>query len=76
FTAYSRNGFTEQEQTKLKDMFVELADRGVQVTLSNSDCPFIRELYRDFRIYTVPAKRAINSKGQKRGEVNEVLIVS
>lgn len=76
FTSYSRNGFGECEQIKLSDMFVELAQRGTQVMLSNSDCPFIRELYRDFRIYTVPAKRAINSKAHKRGEVNEVLIVS
>ncbi|MBD1864194.1 MULTISPECIES: DNA adenine methylase [Trichocoleus] len=76
FTSYSRNGFTEHDQIRLRELFVNLAERGVQVTLSNSDCPFIRELYSDFRVYTVPARRAINSKANNRGEVNEVLIVS
>ncbi|MDR2650492.1 MAG: hypothetical protein LBB94_12375 [Clostridiales bacterium] len=44
--------------------------------LSNSDTPFIRELYDDnrFEIIKVKAKRAINSDSAGRGEVDEVLI--
>ena len=42
--------------------------------LSNSDCEFIRELYRDYNIVTIKAKRAINSNGNNRGAVSEVLI--
>lgn len=76
FTTYSRSGFGEAEQIKLKDVVVALVARGVQVAISNSDCPFIRELYGDFRIYSVPAKRSINSKIDRRGAVNEVLIVA
>ena len=41
---------------------------------SNSDCEIIRELYKDYKIKTVKAKRSINSVGNKRGEINEVLI--
>ena len=33
-----------------------------------------RELYKDYKIKTVKAKRSINSVGNKRGEINEVLI--
>jgi DNA adenine methylase len=44
--------------------------------LSNSDTPFIRELYRDFPIHTVRARRAINCDGSKRGAVNEVVVLS
>jgi DNA adenine methylase len=76
FTAYSRHGFSEADQFKLKEVFAMLANRGTQVMLSNSDCPFIRDLYREFRIYTVPAKRSINSKVDRRGAVNEVLIIA
>ena len=42
--------------------------------LSNSDTPFIRELYRDFHIEVVRAKRAINANGRKRGAVDEVIV--
>ena len=35
---------------------------------------FIRELYKDYEIITVKAKRSINSNGNKRGEINEVLV--
>ena len=76
FTAYSRNAFTEADQIKLKDIFTKLATLGVKVMLSNSDCLFIRELYKDFNIHTISAARAINSKGSKRGKIAEVLVTS
>jgi DNA adenine methylase len=76
FTEYSRYAFTEADQRHLRDTFAELADRGVHVMLSNSDCPFIRELYQDFSIQTISANRAINSNAQKRGKITEVLVTS
>jgi len=76
FTAYSRYSFNEYEQIKLKGTFAELAERGVKVMLSNSDCPFVRELYSNFRIHEISAARAINSNAEKRGKITEVLVVS
>lgn len=76
FTAYSRDAFNQDDQIKLKDVCVELAKRKVKVLQSNSDCPFIRELYRDFKIYEIKASRAINSKANKRGKISEVLITN
>jgi DNA adenine methylase len=76
FTAYSRYSFNAPEQERLRDVFVKLANRGVKVMLSNSDCPFVRELYKDFKIYTISASRAINSNAQKRGKITEVLVTS
>ncbi len=76
FTAYSRGAFTADDQTQLAQVFAELANRGVQVMLSNSDCPFIRDLYQNFNIYSIQAARAINSNPQKRGKITEVLVTS
>jgi DNA adenine methylase len=76
FTAYSRNSFSQKDQIKLKAVFTELASRGVQVMLSNSDCQFIRELYSEFNIHPILASRLINSKANKRGRISEVLITS
>ncbi|WP_242031825.1 DNA adenine methylase [Microcoleus sp. FACHB-672] len=76
FTAYSRHAFTEADQIKLKDIITKLVSLGVSVMLSNSDCLFIRELYKDFKIHTISAARAINSKGNKRGKIAEVLVTS
>jgi DNA adenine methylase len=76
FTSYSRHSFNAADQERLRDVFVELSDRGVKVMLSNSDCPFVRELYRDFKIHTISASRAINSNAQKRGKITEVLVTS
>ncbi len=36
--------------------------------LSNSDSPFIRELYKHFKIHEILAARAINSNAEKRGK--------
>ena len=47
--------------------------------LSNSDTPFINELYSELEgvsINKIIAGRAINSKGSKRGKINEVLITN
>lgn len=74
FTAYSRYGFSEQDQIVLRDVFAELTKRGVYTMLSNSDTPFIRELYADFNVHTVFAARAINSKAGARGKISEVLV--
>jgi len=76
FTAYSRYSFTQDDQIRLKYVFAELAERGVKVMLSNSDCKFIRELYRDFKINSIIAPRLINSDARKRGKITEVLITS
>ncbi|HLF25608.1 MAG TPA: DNA adenine methylase [Anaerolineae bacterium] len=74
FTAYDRNGFTTDDQHGLRDVFAELARRGVYVMQSNSDTPFIRELYKDFNLDRVYVGRAINSKGDRRGKIAELII--
>jgi DNA adenine methylase len=76
FTSYSRHAFATQHQIQLRDVFAQLAKQGVQVMQSNSDCPFIRDLYQDFQIYTIEATRSINSNRAKRGKITEVLITS
>ncbi len=76
FTAYSRYRFGEAEQIELKNLIAQLAAKKVQVLTSNSDCPFIRELYSDFQIKIITAARSINSKGSKRGKITEVLAIA
>ena len=76
FTSYSRYSFSEADQIRLKEVFVELSDRGVKVMLSNSDCPFIRDLFAGFNIHTINANRNINCNTEKRGKITEVLVTS
>ncbi len=77
FTTYSRGGFGEEQQRQLARVFGELADAGVHVMLSNSDTPLIRKLYeaQGHRVHQVKALRAINSRGDKRGAVHELIVV-
>jgi DNA adenine methylase len=74
FTSYAREGFSQEDQTRLRDVYRVLDRRGCRLMLSNSDVPFIRELYQDFRIDTVAAARAINCNAKKRGKVSEVVV--
>lgn len=73
FTSYSGR-FDEAEHHRLAAVFAELVDRGAFVLLSNSDTKLSRALYTGFKITTVEATRAINSKVDKRGVVREVLV--
>lgn len=74
FTGYTKGGFDRDEQTRLRDFCVKLDAAGVKFLLSNSRTEFILDLYSDFNISIVEAKRAINSKGNGRGTVQEVLV--
>lgn len=74
FTSYSADGFGEAEQRQLAEVFRALSERGVRVMLSNSDHPLVRELYADFRIDTVQARRHINSQANGRGAITELVV--
>lgn len=74
FTAYNKAGFNRDEQIRLKEACDKLTSKGVKWMLSNSATPFILDLYKDYNIDIVYAKRCINSKGDKRGNVEEVII--
>jgi DNA adenine methylase len=76
FTAYTKDDFGETEQEELAALFAEAANRGAQLMLSNSDTKFIRDLYRDFLIHPVKARRAINCRGEGRGTVSEVVVTT
>ncbi len=79
FTSYTAEGFLEKEQTELRDTFVKLHEKGCFVMLSNSDTPFINELYSGLdgiTINKITAGRSINSKGSGRGKITEVLVTN
>lgn len=81
FTAYTADGFVEQQQEELRDAFMELHTRGCHVALSNSDTPFINDLFAPYTksgitIHKVQAGRNINAKAKGRGKVFEVLIIN
>lgn len=76
FTGYTGAGFDDAAQAELAFEVRKLAERGVQVMISNADTPRIRALYAGLRIDTVRCPRAINSNASKRGEVNEVIITA
>lgn len=84
FTSYTSAGFDSSDQRALQQLVLDLARRGVFVVLSNSTAPEIADLYRDniaahragLKTYTVPARRAINSRASARGEVPEFVITN
>ncbi len=74
FTGYSRGGFDREEQIRLRECCDDLSRRGIKFMLSNSATDFIRDQYAGYNITVVKARRAVNSVGYKRGEVEEVVI--
>ena len=76
FNSYTESGFGKDEQRRLAHVYRELSDRGCYVMLSNNNTELINELYKDFNIHIVEAKRNINSNGKKRGNVEEVIITN
>lgn len=76
FTSYSINDFLENEQLELKTLIDDLTNRGVKIAMTNSDSLFIKNLYKEYRIEKIWAARSINSVGNKRGKIAEILILN
>ena len=74
FTGYVQGGWDEGEQLRLRDVCNRLSERGIKFLLSNSASDFIREIYSDYNIHIVQAKRSVNSNPSRRGQVDEFLI--
>jgi len=83
FKAYSKHSFADKEQIQLAQLFKQLDYEGTKVMLSNSDPKnidpsdnFFDEIYNDYNIVRVPAKRMINSDTTKRGHINEIVVTN
>lgn len=74
FTGYNKGGFNRKEQIRLKECCDDLNKKGIKFMLSNSATEFIKNLYSDYYITTVKAKRAVNSNASKRGCIEEVVV--
>ena len=81
FTSYSKEGFNDAEQTRLRDFCDQIAANKSLFVASNSDPQnidndddFFDHLYRMFNIKRVSAARMINSKGDGRGVISEIMI--
>jgi DNA adenine methylase len=75
FTSYTEKGFNLNDQYRCVALFRELAEKGVAVVLSNADTPEVRRMFEGFEMHSVPMRRNINSKGDKRGPVSEIVVV-
>lgn len=81
FTSYDSNSFSDEEQIRLNKFINQATKKGAKIVLSNSDPKNINEsdnffdnLYNDYIIQRVFAKRMINCNGNNRGNVSELLI--
>lgn len=81
FTSYSKEGFDDAEQTRLRDFCDHIASKHALFVASNSDPQnvdngdkFFDNLYGKFSIRRVSATRMINSKADGRGMVSEIMI--
>ena len=83
FTSYSKDGFYEEDQIRLVKFFKELDETGAKIMLSNSDPKnanpddtFFDDLFSEYFIERIPARRRINCDGAGRGDISELIITN
>lgn len=82
FRGYTGRGFAHADQQRLQQVVIALAARGAHVLLSNSVAPSVAELYENnaaaaaagLKAWRFPARRAINSRPDRRGSVEELVV--
>ncbi|MEM9271873.1 MAG: Dam family site-specific DNA-(adenine-N6)-methyltransferase, partial [Cyanobacteria bacterium P01_F01_bin.143] len=83
FNSYAKGSFNDEEQIRLKNFCDRLDLLNAKWMLSNSDVKgenpeddFFDNLYESYQINRVFARRSINSKASKRGQLSELLITN
>ncbi len=83
FNSYAVADFNDHEQNRLKDIFDKAHKAGALQMLSNSDPTnystfdnFFDNLYHQYNIYRIWAKRMINANPNGRNGVREILITN
>ncbi|WP_135825592.1 DNA adenine methylase [Halorussus ruber] len=80
FDDYLAGGFGADKQRKLRDLAVDLHEKGVYVTISNS--PPARQLYEEddvpdaFEVESITANRSINRNGDDRTGAKEIIVTN
>ena len=75
FTSYTAGNFSLNDQHRLALQAKILVGKGATVLVSNSDTETTRMVYAGLEVYPVQARRNVNSKGDGRGCVGEVILV-
>ncbi len=77
FTAYTEDGFTDQNQEELAKLYASLDSKGCKLLLSNSDSDLVRNLYSRYHVTSLEASRLITCIPSKRGtKVMELLVMN
>lgn len=76
FTSYTHEGFSYEDQVRLRDCFKNLDQKGAFVMLSNSSSPLVEELYKGFNIHKVEATRTNGAKSSSRGKISEIIVTN
>lgn len=75
FTSYTKEGFEDCDQKRIKSIIDDLSNNGVYVLMSNSSSSDVFDLYSsDYNVETVKVARKVNSKAHKRSKIDEFLI--
>ena len=75
FTAYAKDGFGLDEQSRLAQTAKQVSQQSQGVLISNHDTVFTREIYKEARIATIDVQRNIAAKGSSRQKVGELLAI-
>lgn len=76
FTSYTHEGFSYEDQVRLRNTVRDLTRRGVKVILSNSSSPLVEDLYQEFNLYYVDASRTNGAKPTSRGKIKEIIVTN
>ena len=84
FRGYTGRSFSEIDQQRLQQVLIELARRKAHVLLSNSTAPDVVRLYdgnaetqaAGLKAWQFPARRAVNSRADRRGAVQELVVTN
>lgn len=74
FTSYTKTKFTLDSHQHLANVFADLDSKGCKVMLSNSNTPYVHELFAQYSIHEISVQRNISGKASARRPITELLV--
>jgi DNA adenine methylase len=76
FSNYTKDGWKFEDYLKFIDFIYALEEKGVKIMISNNDVPFLKSIFKNFKIKKIDVFRSVGANTKSNKKIKEVLLTN
>ena len=76
FSNYTKDGWKFEDYLKFIDFIYALEEKGVKIMISNNDVPFLKSIFKNFKIKKIDVFRSVGANSKSKKKIKEVLLTN